>query len=167
MSFGEKKRSNYEKQTDRKVFKTKELFVLKTKWINDVTTKAIEIHDFTMKIKDADKNMKINSPNFKLAGKEFSIGVHPNCKDSKHIKVYIYNHTDDDQMSSATIKEGSGHVRSWKKARILAGNGFGFPPFLSHEKYRELAKINGDVLRLEVVLTLHMKSEAEGDGWTR
>ena len=49
--------------------------------------------------------------------------------------------------------------------RVLAGKGRGWSEFLTHKEYREWAKDHGDVLRLEVVLTLH--SKAEGDGWTR
>ena len=48
---------------------------------------------------------------------------------------------------------------------VFVMEGVGFPKFLSHEKYRELAKVHGDVLKLDVVLTLHTKSE--GGGWTR
>ena len=49
--------------------------------------------------------------------------------------------------------------------KIPAGETLGFPTFLSIENYRELAKVNGDVLSLDVVLTLHTKAEV--DGWTR
>ena len=70
-----------------------------------------------------------------------------------------------------TIKEVSGSVLDFvvlmEKKNIQAGegSGWGFPKFLSHEKYREYAKVHGDVLKLDVVVTLHTK--AEGDGWTR
>ena len=53
---------------------TNELFVLKTKWIKDTTQKIIEIHDFTLKMKD--NKLKISSPNFQLAGNKFSIDCH-------------------------------------------------------------------------------------------
>ena len=48
---------------------------------------------------------------------------------------------------------------------VPAGQGLGWDKFLSHEKYRQLAEEHGDVLKLDIVVTLHTK--AEGDGWTR
>ena len=125
---------------------TKELFVLK-------------------KIEDADKKLNIISPIFKLAGKEFSIGVHPDYTDSGYIGVFLHNYSNGDQMTSIAVKETSGVERSWEMSKTTAGKAIGFPMFLSHENYRKLAKVNGDILRLEVVLTLHIK--AKGDGWTR
>ena len=145
---------------------TKELFVLKTKWIEETTTKVIEIHDFILKLEEEDKNLKIVSPNFKLAGKVFFIGVCSN-NDSGFIGVYICNYGNKDQMASITVQETSGVERCEEKAKMKAGQAIGFPMFLSLENYRELAKVNGDVLRLEVVVTLHIKVEAEGNVWTR
>ena len=150
---------------DQLGFETKELFVLKSKWINETTKKTIEIHDFILKIEDEDKKLKIASPRFKLAGKEFSIIVYPDNEGSGFIAVCIANCSNEDQMTSITVQETSGVERSWEMNKIQAGKGAGFIRFLSHDDYRELAKVNGDVLRLEVVLTLHRKGEA--DGWTR
>ena len=167
-----KKSNDVETQTDD-VFvnddqqlgsETNELFVLKTKWLKETTKKTIEIHDFTLKIEDEDK-LKISSPNFKLAGKEFSIVVHPNLLDSGYISVALQNNSAEDQMTSITVQEASGVEASWEKRRILAGKSWGIPDFLSHENYRKLATVNDDVLRLEVVVTLHTK--AGGEGWTR
>ena len=142
---------------------TNELFVLKTKWIKDTTQKIIEIHDFTMKMKD--NKLKISSPNFQLAGNKFSIDVCPDYMDSGYIAVVLQNCSKEDQMTSITVQENSGVERSWKMRKIPAGESLGFPMFLSIEKFRELAKFNGDVLSLDVVLTLHTK--AEGEVWTR
>ena len=67
-------------------------------------------------------------------------------------------------MSSATAKS-SGVERSWEMKKGLAHRGFGWPKFLSHEKYREWAKTHGDVFKMEIVVTHH--SKAGGDDWTR
>ena len=66
-----------------------------------------------------------------------------------------------------TVKEVSGFCMDvvMEKRKFLAGKGWGCARFVSHEKYRQFAKDHGDILKLEVVVTLHTK--AEGDGWTR
>ena len=150
---------------DQKGFETNELFVLRTNWMKETTKKTIEIYDFTLKIEDEDKKPKISSPNFKLAGKKFSIDVQPDNIGSGYIAVVLQNCSKEDQMTSITVQENSGVERSWKMRKIPAGETLGFPTFLSIENYRELAKVNGDVLSLDVVLTLHTK--AEGEVWTR
>ena len=150
---------------DQKGFETNELFVLRTNWMKETTKKTIEIYDFTLKIEDEDKKPKISSPNFKLAGKKFSIDVQPDNIGSGYIAVVLQNCSKEDQMTSITVQENSGVERSWKMRKIPAGETLGFPTFLSIENYRELAKVNGDVLSLDVVLTLHTKAEV--DGWTR
>ena len=65
-----------------------------------------------------------------------------------------------------TVKEASGLENLDLEMDIVkTGRGWGFHQFLTHEKYRQLAKEHGDVLKLDIVVTLHTK--AEGDGWTR
>ena len=171
-----KKSNDVETQTDD-VFvnddqqlgsETNELFVLKTKWLKETTKKTIEIHDFINKIEDQDNNKKkIVSPKFKIAGVEFSIWVYTD--ESRNdapgfIGVYLHNYSNEDQMSSVTAK-GSGVEASWEMTKVPAGKGFGRKKFMTHEKYREWAKVHGDVFKLDVVVTLHTK--AEGDDWTR
>ena len=146
---------------------TEELFVLKTNWIKETVRKTIEIHDFILKMEDEDTKLKIRSPNFNLAGKEFSVDVHPNYNDSEYIAVFLHNYSFEDQVTSVTICETSGLQRSMEMAKIPAGKGLGFTMFLSHENYRKLAKVNGDVRRLKVAVTLHIKADGEGEGWTR
>ena len=150
------------------MLKANELFVRKSKLISESSRKKIEIHDFIVEIED-EVNLKngIRSPKFKIAGIEFSIDVYPeNSPDdaSGFIGVYLDNHGNEDQTTSITVKEASGVKNSWKMDTVSAGSGWGFPKFISHEKYREWAKVQDDVLSLEVVVTLHKK--AEGDGWT-
>ena len=143
-----------------------EHFVLNTKSISKTTKKTVEIHDFISKIEDEDNKMKaIISPLFKLAGVDFSIDVLPDKEGSGFTGVFLYNCGDEDQMTSSSIKEFSGEEGDWTMDKIKANQSWGFPEFMSHEKYRQFAKVHGDVLKLEVVLTLHTK--AEGDGWTR
>ena len=145
-----------------------ETFVLKTRMISESTKKTIEIHDFINKIEDQSNNKQaIFSPKFKMAEVEFSIDVYPDC--SVHngpgfIGVFLHNYSKEDQMSCVSSK-ASGVAGSWKMVKVPAGKGWGWPKFLSHEKYREWAKANGDVFKLEAVVTHHRK--AEGDDWTR
>ena len=115
---------------------------------------------------------KISSPKFQLAGANFSIEVNPD--NSYHsapgfIGVYLHNYGNEDQTISMTIKAVFGSVTDicfkLDMRMIPASKGWGSPKFLSHEKYREMAKVHGDVLKLELEVTLHTKTE--GDGWTR
>ena len=143
-----------------------ELLVLKTNLISESTKKIIEIHDFIKKIEDEEKNqLKISSPMFKLAGGgvDFSIEVYPDYQGSGNINVRFRNHTIEDLLSSITVK-ASGAEGSIEMKKVPARMSLGCW-FLSHEKYREWVKTHGDVLKLEVVVTLH--SKARGDGWTR
>ena len=163
-------------QTDEELIKdtllrsrTKELFVFKTGLLTESTEKIIEFHDFIKEIEDESTKMNWKiTPKFKLAGADFSLGVVPDNTVNNSpgfIGVYLVNESDEEQTVSGTVKEVSRKEASFEKKRVLTGNGCGFPTFMSHEKYREWAKNHGDVLRLEVVVTLHKK--AEGDGWTR
>ena len=145
-----------------------EIFVLKTRMISESTKKTIEIHDFIKKIEDQDNNMReIQSPKFMMAGVEFSIYVYPDFLQYSpgRIGVGLHNYSNEDQMCSVTAK-GTGVEKSWEMKKVRAGKQYGWMPgFMTHEKYREWAKVHGDVLKLEVVVTLHTK--AEGDDWTR
>ena len=143
---------------------TKELFVYKTRWNSETTKKVIEIHDLILKIEDEDNWAEaIVSPKFQLAGKDFSVDVVPD--DDGYIGVHLASYSDEDQICSFTVMETSGVEMSWEMEKIEADSWWGFPTFLAHKKYRGWAKSNGDVLRLEVTITLHTK--AVGDGWTR
>ena len=150
-----------------------EVFVHKTKLISKSTKKTIEFHDFLKVIEDEDQNKKqIISPKFKLAGVDFSIDVYPDNSANSgagFFGVYLQNYGKEDQIISMTIKEVFGSVTKMnfvtEMQKAPGFKGWGCPKFMSHEKYRQLAKVHGDVLKLDVVVTLHTK--AEGDGWTR
>ena len=144
-----------------------EHFVLKTKLVSKSTKKTVEIRDFISKIEDGDNNKKaLYSPKFKLAGVDFSVLVYPDKEGSGFIGVYLHNLSTEDQTTSVTMKHDSSNVESrWDMNKVLAGKGWGYTKFLSHEKYRQFAKDHEDVLKLEVLVTLHTK--VKGDVWTR
>lgn len=131
------------------------------------TRKTIKLHELLQLMEDeSKKTAAIISPKFKLAGVEFSIDVYPEDTSAPgFIGVFLHNYSNDDPTTSVTFKESSGVERSWKMERDQAGKIEGYHQFLSHKKYREWAKDHGDVLKLDIVVTLH--SKAEGDGWTR
>ena len=148
-----------------------EAFVLKTHSISETTKKTIAIHDFSQKI-DKYKSRDIISPKFKLAGIDFSIDVIPeSCiriewrEVIPYIGVYLSNYSDEEQMFSFTVKPASGGT--WRGEKFMVGAGERWAlveKVLSHKKYMKWSKDNGDVFKLEVLLTLH---RTEGDGWTR
>ena len=139
-----------------------ELFELKTKLVLESVKKTIKLHDFIKKIEDQEKKIKaIVSPKFKVAEIEFSIIVYPEY--DGFIGVFLRNYSKEvpSPMSSFTVKAASGVEMS----REIDDWYVGFGTFLSHEKYREWVKTHGDVLELEVLVTVN--SKAEGDGWSR
>ena len=144
-----------------------ESFEWKSKMISTSTKKTIKFNNFLQLIEDESKKKIVKiSPKFKLAGGDFSINVYPDDSDAPgFVGVYLHNHGDEDQTTSITFKEDSGEEASWEMDKVRAGVGLGMTKFLSHYKYRNWAKDHGDVLRLEVVVTVY--SKAEGDGWTR
>ena len=153
-----------------------ESFVFKTHSISETTKKIIEIHDFAMKIEDQNQDKIIVSPKIKLAGKEFSIGVVPNVNNEyvrlgcfrrgvPYIGVYLLNYSNEKQMFSMTV-DWTIDCRSgmiWRLEKSMVPVGKILVASLSYEKYRKWSKKNGDVLKLEVILTVHT---TEGDGWT-
>ena len=149
------------------VIEDEELFVWKAKMISTSTKKTIKVHDLLQLIEDDSKSP--SSPKFQLAGVDFSIDVLPDGAAygvPGFIGVFLHNYSKEDQMVSVTVKEASGVESNWWEMEELeADTWWGFPSFLAHKRYRRFAKYNGDVLRLEVSLTLHTK--AMGDGWTR
>ena len=144
-----------------------ELFVRKSKFVSTSTKKTIEIHQLIKDIEDKDNKMKgISTPKFKLAGVDCSIDVYPDsAASSGFIGVFLNNFGKEDQMTSIAVKEASGKEGSWEMDKIEAGQGRGFAKFLSHENYRQYAQVHGDVLKLDVVVTVHTK--AKSDVWAR
>ena len=110
VSRTEKKELNdVETQTDEQLVnvtqlrETKELFVHKTRWNSETTTKAIEIHGLILKIADEDYGKEaIVSPKFQLAGKDFSVDVVPDDDDG-YIGVHLRSYSDEDLVCSFSV----------------------------------------------------------------
>ena len=135
--------------------------------ISTSTKKTLEVHDMLQLIKEAEENKKLikGSPKFKLAGGVFSIEIVVSLVPG-YICVSLANYGNEDQTTSMTLKWVSGGKEvSYEMIKLPAGKGFGWPQFLSHEKYQEWARDHEDALKLEVMVTVHTK--AEGDDWTR
>ena len=143
-----------------------ECFEFKSKLISTSTKKTIKINNFLKLIEDESRKMDaIRSPKFKLNGIGFSIDVYPDNDDSWFIGVFLHNYGNEDQTLSITVKEASGEEDSWEMEEVEAGDSWGFTQFLRHKNYREWAKEHGDILKLEVVVTVH--SKPEDFSWTR
>ena len=163
MSLFRKKKKQETNDVKKQAGCDTESFVLKTHSIPETTKKTIAIHDFSLKMKIEPIYKYISSPKFKLAGIDFSIDVIIRFDD---IGVYLHNYSNEEQMFSFTVKEASGGM--WRGEKFMVGkrgNGRALvEKVLSHKKYIKWSKDNGDVFKLEVLLTLH---RTEGDGWTR
>ena len=136
----------------------------------------VEILEFLKMISDDENKMKkVVSPKFYLGDVEMSIGVYPDYKSSGRIGVFLHNHSDQDQkVSVAFTSKKSKSAASYyliresrERAIIKANKSFGYPGFLSHRDYKNLAEEDGDVFKLEVSVSLHTKEESATDGWTR
>ena len=137
-----------------------ELFVLETKSTTSETkTVRVEIHDFTNKIED-EKNKKkpIDSPTFKIVGKKLAIRVYPEetREDSTGVGFYLRNLNEEQITVTATFMvTGCSREMSLKKREINPGAGSGWACVLTHEEYKKSFKLNGDIFKLRVMVTLH------------
>ena len=50
------------------------------------------------------------------------------------------------------------------KVEIPSGHGRGFPNFMTHEEYKNVAKFVGDIFKIKVEVTLHFSENKSG--WT-
>jgi len=141
-------------------------FVKKAEWTSRRMKIEVEIPEFQKEIdnKKLLVDAIISSPKFKLGEVEMSVDVRPN-KSSGFIGIFLHNHSDQAQMISATFKTNSGKVVSGEGKENPAQNISGWW-FLSHTKYKEWAKKNGDVLKVEVEV-IHYVKENSTDGWIR
>ena len=135
----------------------------KPTWSSETKTVGMEISDFLKKIED---KKVTNSLEFTLSGVKFYIQVRPGFKGSEFIRVELVNGSKNDQTTSVTFLEGSGSQLSFKMGIVPSEKSGGFDEFLSHQKFKDWAKTNGDVFRLKVTVTLHKKQET-GDDWIR
>jgi len=142
-------------------------FVQENQWSEVTETICVEIKNFTEKIDDLDKKKKpIDSPKFKLAGKELYVCVYPEDyrEDSlQFIAVYLTNYSKESIIASASFKSSSGGNFSFPKKLVNAKSGLGSFNFLSHAVYKKWARENQDIFSLEVTVTLHVKSPST---WT-
>ena len=136
-------------------------FVLENKSTTSETkTVRIDIPDFTKKIQDEANKMKpIDAPPFKIAGKKMAVSVQPYeaRENSRGIGVYLVNLTEDEKLTATfTMIVCSRELTVGPcKSEIDPDTNMGYPCLLTHEVYKKWAKENGDILKLEVKLTLH------------
>lgn len=119
----------------------------------------LEIPDFTTKM-NGGQDEKVDSPTFRIRGKDLRIQVKPNDRNSKNIGVYLLNHSKDTVTATFTVKNvgrGGGSVQSvFKKREIEAADqGLGLSVYKSHKEYRWFIKSEDDVFRLEFEVTLY------------
>ena len=141
-------------------------FVHETRWSEVTETICVEIKNFTEKIDDLDnKNKKIDSPKFMLAGKELCVYVYPedNQDSGEFISVYLNNHSKETITANLNFKSSSGGNFSMENCLFKADEGWGKAKFLSHDVYKKWAQENEDIFSLEVKVTLHVKSPST---WT-
>ena len=145
-----------------------EMFVLNAEKVEVTKTVHVEIQDFTKKIDDEEnKKKRIISPKFKVGDTSFTVRVYPqqHWKENfgESIAVCIDNEEKENVIATVTFKHASGAKRTFKNKEMTANGGWGFFNFLSHETYKNWAKDHGDVFKLEVEITLHVKKPAQ---WT-
>ena len=126
-------------------------------YTSESMTVKLEIPDFTDKM-NAGPEEKIESPSFKIRGKDLRIQVKPNDKNSKHIGVYLLNHSEDPVTAKFTVKVGGrGSVLTVFKRREIqaAGQRMGLSDYKSHKEYKWFIKSDDDVFTLEFEVTLY------------
>ena len=149
-----------------------EMFINKAKWSKSSVEKVkyeVEIIELLEKISDDESKWEpIESPKFNLGGVEMSIRVHPKSEGGV-IGVFLHSYSDQDQTCSATIKTPAGVEVNWERKIIEANQSCGSSRFLTHGEYEKWAKKNGDVLKLDVSVSLYTKEmvTTDVDGWTR
>ena len=140
-----------------------ENFDFKAEKIEVKKTVNIAIHDFIEKIDDQ-KKKSIESPKFKVGDNSFEVSVFPQDP-MENIGVYLWNRNKEKEKVTVTFtfKHASGVKGTTKNLKLEAGHGKGTGKFLSHEAYKEWAKVHGDVFKVEVEITLHAEKPAQ---WT-
>ena len=102
----------------------------------------------------ADEQRREESILFSVGGAEFNIDVCPEYdEDPGYIGVYLWNHTNEDQLTSVKIRHASGVEKSWEKKVVEATSNWGYSQYMSHKDYKTWANKNEDVFKLEVSVT--------------
>ena len=125
----------------------------------------IEIKDFGKEIIGEKKGKGIHS-HFNVNGVKFSIEVRPEAKPDQ-IGFYVQNQSGEVQATSIELlMKGSlsdifhfSSTFNWSRKELKSG--LGWDAILSHKDYLSWASKNGDVLKLEVDLTLHIKDKSD------
>ena len=129
-------------------------------------TISVQIKDFTKKINDLEnKNKPIESPVFKVAGKELSIRVYPGGipEGSGGVSVYLSNRSKESIKVAVNFKASCCGSKSYKDREIPVGQMWGFGNFISFGAFEEWAAENDDLFILEVRVTLHIQGASH---WT-
>ena len=130
--------------------------------LSDSKTVKVEIPDFTTKMNGGP--LTIESPTFTIRGKDLSIQVTPNDRNTKNIGVYLHNHSKDTITAKFTVKSLK-NDKPWSvetvvdKSEFKADQGWGTPKYKSHKEYRWFIKSEDDVFRLEFEVTLYFTAE--------
>ena len=145
----------------RQVHEAQEDFEFKAEETEVVKTVNIAIHDFTKRIDDQEnKKKKFPSPEFKVGDTSFTVQVYPQDwrEDSQeYIAVYLSNEGKEKVIATYTFKHASGVEKTLENRVFEAGKGFGSAEFLSHKAYKEWAKDQEDVFRVEVKINLRVE----------
>jgi len=117
-----------------------------------------EIKDL-LKMIDNQRFKAIDSPKFTLGGSKFLIRVGPE-EEGRYIAVYLINTSNEDQTVTIDIKINDGkHMISNETVFPAKKIGWEWGFDLSHERYKSWYNENGDVFKLELTATLHIKDE--------
>ena len=150
-----------------------EEFILKTNLSSQTAVKKVVIHDFKRKIVEGGSCLEIESPKFQLAGINMSVNVVPeNALKPGFIFIGVAHDSGHDQLTSGKIfvnKEASGGkvFFRWEMKKVVAGKWCGYT-WLSKAGYKKYVKKSGDILELEVTVTVHSKvNTSSGGEWTR
>ena len=154
-------------------------FHLKAEKMEVKKTVHIAIDDLAEKFDDQENKTKpIKSPKFKVGETSLAVWVYPQYKNEKtgeYVAVYLQNEEKESVTATTTFSHASGVKKTFKNQEIATDWGYwgftrslaphkGFTRFLSHKAYKKWAKDHGDVFKLEVEITLHVKKPAQ---WTR
>ena len=122
---------------------------------------SIDIHDFTERINDqGNKKKEIISPKFKVGETSLTLYVHPQDwreNSQEYIAVYLSNEEKKKVNATYTFKHASGVEKTFKNQKFEVNDSLGTAQFLSHEAYKKWARNHGDVLKVEVEITLHVE----------
>ena len=154
-----------------------EEFILKTSQLNlssQTAVKKVVIHDFKRMMVEAGNCPKISSPKFQLAGINMFVTVEDAQKPG-FIFIGVDHDSRHDLLTSGkvivnnSLSSGGKIFFSWEMKKVAASKWFGHTCLSTGLfDYTKLAKECGDILELEVTVTVHTKvNTSSGGEWTR